>query len=168
MSLNWDVLTHRFVVRSEPACEVELRSVGDHADEGHDGHQAQHQVDGHQGLVDRPALLVRAVPGDEVTKAHSGEGDEAVVESVEPGPDGLHQVEEEGGQEEEEEEEERGDQTKVESSDLEWRVEMGQPGVHQVQQEVHRSQHLLHQNTQQEESQGDPDEGVDHTEHFSC
>ena len=106
MSLNWDVLTHRFVVRSEPACEVDLRSVGDHVDDGHDGHQAQDQVDGDQGLVDGPSLLVWAVPGYEVTKADSGEGDEAVVERVEPGPDGLHQVEEEGGQEEEEEDEE--------------------------------------------------------------
>ena len=125
-------LTHRFVVRSEPAGKVELRSVGDHVDDGHDGHQAQDQVDGDQGLVDGPSLLVWAVPGYEVTKADSGEGDEAVVERVEPGPDGLHQVEEEGGQEEEEEDEERKDHAEVESSDLDWRVEMAQPRVHQV------------------------------------
>ena len=162
------VLTHRFVVRSEPACKVQLRSVGDDGDDGHDGHQAQDQVDGDQGLVDGASSLVRAVPGYEVTKAYSGEGDEAVVEGVEPGPDGLHHVEEDGGEEEEEEEEEGGDQAEVESSDLAGGVEVTQPGVHQLQQEVHRPQHLLHQNTQQEESEGNTDEGVDHTEHFSC
>ena len=45
---------------------------------------------------------------------------------------------------------------------------MTELGVHQLQQLVDRSLHLLHQNTEQEQREGYSDEGVDHAEHFSC
>ena len=165
---NVNIPTHRLEVRSEPAGEVELRAGGDDTDEGHHADQAEYQVHSHEGLVDGPGLLFRVVPGDEVPEPHRGEGDEAVVEGVEEGPDRLHEVEQEGGEEEEEEEDKAGDQAEVETSDFERRVKVTQSGVEDVQQEVDRPHQLTHQNTQQEEREGDPNEGVDHTEYFSC
>ena len=176
--------TNLLEVRSEPCSKVEVRGGGDDVDECHHGHQANDQVDGDESLVDGPGLLAGAVPGYEVPQSHRGEGDEAVVEGVKQGPDGLHQVQHQGGQEEEEEEDQAGHQAEVENSDsgeldqaghrtplsipdLDRGIEMTELGVHQLQQLVDRSHHLLHQNTEQEQREGYSDEGVDHAEHFS-
>ena len=163
-----NIPTHRLKVWSEPAGEVELRAGGDDTDDGHHADQAEYQVHSDEGLVDGPALLLRVVPGDEVPEAHRGEGDEAVVEGVEEGPDRLHEVEQEGGEEDEEEEDKAGDQGEVKTSDFERRVKVTQSGVEDVQQEVDGLHQLTHEDTQQEEREGDPNEGVDHAEHFSC
>ena len=95
------VLLYRFILRFEPRSDVNVRVVCDEVDEGHGGHQPQHQVDCDPGLVDRPRLLRRVIAGDEVTQAHCGQRDEAVVEGVKQGPDGLHDVQQDGGDQDE-------------------------------------------------------------------
>ena len=98
------LLHYRFILRFEPWSFVNVRVVGHEVDEGHDGHQPQHQVDCDPGLVDGPRLLLRVITGDEVTQAHCGQRDEAVVEGVKQGPDRLHDVQQDGGYQDEEDE----------------------------------------------------------------
>ena len=95
---------YRFIFPFEPWSDVDVRVVGDDVEEGHNGHQPQDQVDGDPGLVHGPRLLLRVVSRDEVTQAHGGQRDEAVVEGVEQRPHGFHDVQQDGWEEDEEEE----------------------------------------------------------------
>ena len=108
-----DISPYRFIFTFEPWSDVNVRVVGDDVEEGHDGHQPQHQVDGDPGLVHGPRLLLGVIPRDEVAQAHGGQGDEAVVERVEQRPDRLHDVQQDGGEEDEQEENDAAHQTEM-------------------------------------------------------
>ena len=98
------LLNYRFILRFEPWSDVNVRVVGHEVNEGHDGHQPEHQVDCDPGLVDRPRLLPGIIPRDEITQTHGGQRDEAVVEGVKQGPDWLHDVQQDGGYQDKQEE----------------------------------------------------------------